>query len=134
MTLLDIVIPVELTNGNDGRGSKWFSSAKVRKKMEAKFRHLGMTRTPFQNPVRVTVIRILGRGQRKWDSSSVGRGNYKEIEDALTAIGWWHDDSPKWIENTEFQQDDSRRNEGPALRLIVAPAITDAETSESPAA
>jgi len=117
--LLHKILPFELTNGNDGRGSKWFSSAKLRKNFEKNLRLLGYERKPFAMPVLVTVTRILGQGQRLWDSSSIGRGNYKELEDALVAIGWFHDDSPKWITETRFYQDASRRDQGSAIEIQI---------------
>ena len=120
MTLLfQTILPYELTNGNDGRGSKWFSSAKLRKSFEKDLRVLGYERKPFEMPVSVAVTRILGQGQRLWDSSSVGRGNYKELEDALVAIGWFHDDSPKWITETRFYQDASRRDQGSSIEIQI---------------
>jgi hypothetical protein len=117
--LLHKILPFELTNGNDGRGSKWFSSAKLRKNFEKNLRLLGYERKPFAMPVLVTFTRILGQGQRLWDSSSIGRGNYKELEDALVAIGWFHDDSPKWITETRFYQDASRRDQGSAIEIQI---------------
>jgi hypothetical protein len=117
--LLHKILPFELTNGNDGRGSKWFSSAKLRKNFEKNLRLLGYERKPFAMPVLVTVTRILGQGQRLWDSSSIGRGNYKELEDALVAIGWFHDDSPKWITETRFYQDASRRDLGSSIEIQI---------------
>ena len=115
-------LPFELTNGNDGRGSKWFSSAKIRTKIEKNLRLLGLVRTPFDHPVTVQVIRILGPKQSLWDSSSIGRGNWKEIEDALVACGWFHDDSPKYITRTIFDQDATRRKEGPSIEFIIEPS------------
>jgi hypothetical protein len=115
ITLFAEVLPFELTNGNDGRGSKWFSSARVRKKIEAQLRQLKLTREPFNSPVEVRVTRIVGANQRLWDSSSIGRGNWKEIEDAMVACGWFHDDSPKHIVETRFFQDDENRDQGPAI-------------------
>ena len=115
ITLFAEVLPIELTNGNDGRGSKWFSSARVRKKIEAQLRQLKLTREPFNSPVEVRVTRIVGANQRLWDSSSIGRGNWKEIEDAMVACGWFHDDSPKYIVETRFFQDDENRDQGPAI-------------------
>ncbi len=112
-------LPFELTNGNDGRGSKWFSSAKVRKGFEDSLRMLGHVRQPFSFPVKVQVIRILGSGQRLWDSSSIGRGNWKEIEDALVACGWFTDDSPRYITRTIFDQDECRRRQGPRIEVII---------------
>jgi hypothetical protein len=102
--LLSVELPIELSNGNAGRGSKWFSSAKLRDKIERDLRCLGMTRKPFDVPVIVRVTRICGRGQRLWDSSSCGRGNWKEIEDSLVILGWFHDDGPKYITETRFRQ------------------------------
>lgn len=121
---IDMILPIELTNGNDGRGSKWFKSSNVRKLFESQFRRLGVERQPFDFPVRVSVTRILGKNQRLWDSSSIGRGNWKEIEDALVAIGWFYDDGPKWISETRFYQDASQRDNGPAVRITIVAELT----------
>lgn len=64
-------------------------------------------------------IRILGPRDRKWDTSSVLRGNYKEIEDALVAIGWFPNDTPQWITETIPDQDDTQRDQGPAIVIEV---------------
>ena len=120
--MLDVLLPVELTNGNDGRGHKFFKSAKVRKTIESSLRSAGFVRVPFDYPVIVTVTRILGKKQRLWDSSSVGRGNWKEIEDSLVALGWFHDDGPKWIMETRFRQDASQREQGPVVRVQIEEA------------
>ena len=108
--LLRVILPIELENGNKGRSGKWFSSAKLRKQYEATFRALKLTRQPFDEPVTVKVTRYLKPRQSKWDTSSCGRGNYKEIEDALVAVGWFTDDSYKWIRDTRFTQDDTCRD------------------------
>ena len=121
MRAIAITLPIELTNGNDGRGSKWFSSAKMRKEIEATLRALRMTRDePIPYQCVNTVTRILGKGQRLWDSSSIGRGNWKEIEDAMVACGWWVDDSLKYIAQTIFMQDDTRREIGPCVELVIS--------------
>ena len=114
---LGIVLPVELTNGNDGRGYAWQRSASRRKKLAKQLAH--HRREPFGVPVVVEVTRILGKGQRLWDSSSVGRGNYKELEDTLVELGWFVDDGPQWIRQTVFGQDASRRSEGPAVEIVI---------------
>lgn len=115
-------LPMELTNGNDGRGNKWFKSSNVRKRVESELRMLGLVRKPFSVPVEVHVTRILGKGQRLWDSSSIGRGNWKEIEDALVSCGWFVDDGPAHIRRTVFDQDDSQRQQGPAIDVLVIKA------------
>lgn len=112
-------LPFELTNGNDGRGSKWFSSAKIRKEFEKTMRARYLMRSPFMFPVKVQVVRVLKKGQRLWDTSSIGRGNWKEIEDALVACGWFTDDSPKYITETTFDQDASRKSQGPFIEVTI---------------
>lgn len=57
---MKITLPFELTNGNDGRGSKWFSSAKIRKQFEADLKRLNLTSSPFLYPVVVSVTRVIG--------------------------------------------------------------------------
>ena len=110
---------IALTNGNDGRGNRWFSSAKVRKEIETDLRLLQEEREPFRQPVRLEITRILGKGEHKWDYDSVLRGNVKELLDALVAIGWFVDDSPKWITGVVGLQDDSQRVNGPAVKVEV---------------
>jgi len=112
-------LPIELTNGNDGRGNKWFSSAKIRKDVEKQLRELGHEREPFEFPVVVHVTRLLGPKQRLWDTSSIGRGNWKEIEDALVVLGWFSDDSPKYISETRFFQNGENRTRGPAILVEI---------------
>jgi hypothetical protein len=117
--LLRVVLPVELTNGNDGRGSKWFRSAERRQKIAKTLVRLGLMRKPWNHPTRIVFRRILGPGQRLWDADSVGRGSAKEIIDALVEIGWWHDDGPRWITHCDYRQDASMRPMGPAVMVEV---------------
>jgi hypothetical protein len=118
--LLRIILPIELTNGNDGRGYAWQRSESRRKKLAKQL--AAYRREPFSVPVVVEVTRILGKGQRLWDSSSIGRGSYKEVEDTLVELGWFHDDGPKWIVQTIFAQTANRREEGPAVEIVVKKA------------
>jgi hypothetical protein len=111
------LLPVQLTNGNDGRGSKWFNSAKRRSDIEKWL--FNERRTPFDSPVKIRITRILGARERLWDADSVGRGNAKEIVDSLTALGWWKDDGPRWITHCEYRQDASQRKNGPATLVEV---------------
>lgn len=120
---MTIFIPIKLTNSNTGRGHHWGASASFRDKAEKKLRALGLARAvPFPCRVNVIVTRILGKGERLWDSSSVLRGNWKEIEDSLVAIGWFVDDSTQYIATTDGRQDDTRRNKGPGIELTILPA------------
>ena len=112
-------LPIELTNGNSGRGGEWFASNSRRKKYEKMIRQLGLVREPFDFPVIVSVVRVLGKKQKLWDSSSVLRGNWKEIEDSLVACGWFKDDSTAHIVNTFGYQDDTRRDQGPCVEIVV---------------
>lgn len=115
--LLSKLLPIELTNGNDGRGSKWFRSASRRKTIAQRLS--SERRKPFSFPVTICITRILGRGQRLWDADSVGRGSAKELLDSLVELGWFVDDGPKWIVSCDYRQDASRRDVGPATLVDV---------------
>ena len=101
---LTLRLPIELDNGNAGRGSRWFRSSNVRKKIEKVLRQLGLAREPYDVPVSLTITRIVGKGQRLWDADSIGRGNAKELVDALVAVGFFHDDGPKFIKLVDYRQ------------------------------
>lgn len=117
-----VFLPFEISNKNNGQGRSWHGSAKDRKRFEFELKSLGLVRTPYLFPVKVHVVRVLGKGQRFWDSSSVLRGNYKQLEDAMVACGWFTDDSIKFINATSSDQDGTRRDLGPAVELTITEA------------
>lgn len=107
-------IDLPLTNGNTGRGNQWYASAKERKKFEALLREITtpdpdtffdyLDDLPFEFPVGLRITRVLGRKQRLWDADSIGRGNSKELVDAIVAVGFLHDDSAAYVKHVEYQQ------------------------------
>jgi len=106
MTLLHSVeLPIELTNGNDGRGGRWFSSAKIRKQIESILIAGGHRRLkPFPSPVSLLITRVMKKRQSAWDADSWQRGNLKELIDALVAVNWFVDDGAKHISEVRFRQ------------------------------
>lgn len=78
-----------------------------------------LKRDPFEFPVKVTLTRILGPNQRLWDADSVLRGNAKQLIDSLVAIGWFYDDSMKYIVQVVGDQDATQRENGPAVLIEV---------------
>lgn len=117
--LVSVIVPIALTNGNEGRNKHFGAAAKRRKEYEQTLRAMGLVRQPFDFPISLTLTRILGKGQRYYDPDSVLRGSAKELIDALTACGWWHDDSIKHITAVYGLQDDTRRAIGPATEIRV---------------
>lgn len=117
--VLKEMLPIALTNENRGQGRHWRKNCRRRKDIEDALRLLGFEREPFPFGVVVWVVRVLGRGEQKFDQSSLGRGNWKEIEDSLVSCGWFVDDSPNFIYETRFFQDDSRRSAGSAIEVMV---------------
>ena len=112
-----ILIPIDLNNGNAGQTKHWGSSHKLRDEYEELIRAMGLVRTPPDYKQRVVVTRILGKGQRLWDPDSILRGSAKQLIDALTSCGWWNDDSSKWLESVDGRQDDTQRDNGPAVKI-----------------
>ena len=97
MILRSIDLPIELTNNNAGRTQHFGRSASQRRKYERIIRKQFGQQKPFECSVDIVVVRVLGKRQRLWDASSILRGNWKEIEDALVACGFLHDDGPQYV-------------------------------------
>lgn len=113
---LCVVLPIELTNGNEGRSKHWGSAAKRRKSIAEVIVATVKVR-PVETPTRLTITRILGKGERLYDADSLGRGNAKELIDALVAVGFLPDDGPRHVVECRFVQDASRRASGPAVEV-----------------
>jgi hypothetical protein len=111
----------DMSNGNDGRGSKPWKSNDERKKLQRILLALndGAARDVFTRPVMVVVTRVLGPRQSKWDVDSTHRGTMKQLLDAMVAVGWFFDDSPQWITYTHVNQDGASRLDGPRIRVQI---------------
>jgi len=116
---MKLSLPIELTNGNEGRRKHWGSAARRRKEYAATIGLLYGRHLPVPTPVRITVVRVLGKGQRRWDPDSIGRGNAKEIIDAIVAVGLLPDDSPKHVRAVHYRQDETRRSDGPSTEVLI---------------
>lgn len=108
---MTLVLPIELTNGNEGRTKHWAPAHKRRQQYELTIRSEYPHPKPVKTPVKLTVTRVLGKRQRRYDADSLGRGNAKEIIDALVAVGFLPDDGPKHVREVTYRQDDKTRPE-----------------------
>lgn len=117
--LLSVTIPLKMSNSNTGRGHAWYAKAAEREDIEKMLRSLQLARSPFGCRVELHLTRILGKGERLWDADSGLRGNAKELIDSMVAVGWFYGDSPKWIKEVRFFQDDSQRKNGSTILVEV---------------
>jgi hypothetical protein len=94
----EIKIELPLRNGNSGQGRAWYATHAERQKFEQYIVAAGKKKkVPYMFPVALHVIRCYGKRQRVWDADSVLRGNWKQLQDALVACGWFQDDNPSHI-------------------------------------
>ena len=106
MLLHSVILPIELKNANTGRTRHFGGSNRERKQYARLLKTLGHRRKPFAVQTDVVVTRILGSNQRLWDASSVLRGNWKELEDALVEAGWWWGDDKQELQLVNFDNSD----------------------------
>ena len=92
--LLDIVLPIELANRNDGQGHSLWRTVSDKKRFIQTLS--AYKRIPFPIPTFVVATRILGVRQQLWDYDSGFRGSWKQLQDAMVDSGWWHDDGPEY--------------------------------------
>lgn len=108
---MTLTLPIPLTNDNEGRSKHWSAAHKRRQEYELKIRAAYPKPKPVRTPVRLTVTRVLGKGQRRFDADSLGRGNAKELIDAIVAVGFLPDDGPRHVVEVTYRQDDKTRPE-----------------------
>lgn len=118
---MTLVLPIELTNGNDGRTKHWAPAAERRREYEATIALLHPRPRPVPTPCRVTITRVLGPKQRPFDADSLGRGNAKELIDAIVAVGFLPDDGPRHVLEVTYRQDATRRGDGPSTEVTIEP-------------
>lgn len=125
-----ITLPIKLTNYNDGQTRHFGMAASQRKKYEKIIQAKFGKQKPFNIPVQIVVVRILGKGQRLWDYSSVLRGNWKQIEDSLVACGFLHDDGPEYVRLVVGIQDASDRTRESCTEVLFFPLKPTARISD----
>lgn len=76
---LTLRLPIDLSNSNTGRGHHWAASSKRRKEYERIITTLYGKAKPPDCRQRLSITRILGKGQRFYDPDSLGRGAAKEL-------------------------------------------------------
>ena len=132
--LFTVEVYRELKNGNTGRTKHWSSAHKERREwMNAIGRCDITTETglvlpavtfledvlngrPVAQPVGITVERVLGAKQRRWDADSILRGA-KELVDSFVEWGFIEDDNYEHVKWCVGLQDDTCREEGPYVRV-----------------
>lgn len=112
---MSLILNAALSNNNEGQTRHFGASVKWKRLYQRAL--LGKRRTPPDYPQRITITRILGKGERLWDADSVLRGSAKQLIDALKDAGFMVDDSPKYITEVFGKQDATQRSNGPAIRI-----------------
>ncbi len=129
---IELVMPVRLTNANNGQTKHYRPTAKFRKDCGAWCKVWFPGKRPFDHPVRLVVTRILAKGQQLWDEDSIGRGNAKQLIDSMVACGIFHDDQRKWITNVDYRQDANQRLDYPRVSVRIIKEVP-AEKGQSDA-
>jgi len=97
-----------LSNRNIGRGHGFRSTHNERQRLETLVDQIALpSGAPYRDVVLV-VCRVLGPREKLWDPDSVGRGNAKELIDAMAACGWIEDDGPKHVRHVAYLQHNQR--------------------------
>lgn len=132
--LFTMILKTSLTNRNQGQGRHWASTHKDRKaadgwvanSMVAVYDEDQVSVAPFKDTlagtqltdlVALRIVRVLGKNQRLFDFDSLGRGCSKQIIDAIVGTGLLADDNPKHVGLVIFDQDASRREDGPLVEI-----------------
>lgn len=114
-----LILPIALLSKNSRDKLHFRRRSELRNEYKAiidiKYRH----RDPApQFKQKVIVTRIKGPRERDFDHQNIGAGSAIELIDALTALRYWVDDTPRWLE-TEFKQTSRALIRGPAVLIEI---------------
>lgn len=119
MPILTVAVDIDLLSENKTLREHW-SKRKKRKRDYGWLLSQQFNKTkPFDHPVKITVTRILGKGQRPFDADNFIGGSWKQVQDAMVDIGWLHDDTTKYVKSVVPVQDASNRQLGPSLIIDI---------------
>ena len=117
---MKLFLPIPLSNNNTGQTRHWSAANKQKQLFAKTIVALGLKakHTPTHKQ-RVTITRILGKGERLWDADSVLRGNAKQLLDSLVDAGYFVDDGPNYITSVIGLQNAVERERGPAIEVEI---------------
>jgi hypothetical protein len=103
-------IPVELRSKNDftGEGARWKRKAAKQEFIRCISWLVGNYIQPPECKQFVTYTRVLGKGKKLWDSGNMEGGDVIQLQDSLKQLGFWQDDSRKYLE-ARCKEDDTER-------------------------
>ena len=114
-----LVVRLKLKSLNDLKGRHWARRHQEKNDAAWALKEAGARRTtPPEHRQLVTLTRVLGPRERVWDFENLTGGTAKAIFDALTDLGYWRDDSPRWIDRA-YEQDALQRQNGPAVEIRI---------------
>lgn len=102
---LTLILPIQLLSKNSRDKLHYQARGRLRKQ----YREIIELKHPRRAPTprvrqRATVTRVKGPRERDFDEQNIGAGSAIELMDALTAAGYWLDDSPKWLDGVRSER------------------------------
>ena len=97
-----------LTSLNTLKGRHW--SARTRGKtawtaeLTLRRTHALAPHTPPNHRQTLTIERLMHPNEREFDFENLAGGSAKSLVDCLTTLGFWHDDSPRWLDRHYYQR------------------------------
>lgn len=111
---------VKLLSKNGRDALHWSRRQKLKNEYLLELSHAYPRKGVYTSEVkqRVTFTRVLGKGEKLFDDANMAGGSCVELQDAMTALGWWHDDSPRYLES-RFAQDAKHRQYGSCVVIRI---------------
>ncbi len=113
-----LVLPTALLLKNGRDKLHWRERNDLKKSYKEILMLKYKAQTPPQVRQKAVVTRIKGPRERDFDLQNIGAGSAVELLNAMTAVGYWLNDSPKWLE-TEFRQAFHPTLKGPAVLVEI---------------
>ena len=114
-----LILPIQLLSKNerDRLHYRRRSALRLSYQQIIELTHPRRHETPRRRQL-VTVTRLMGAHERPLDLQNIGAGSAIELIDALKHLGWFPDDSAKWVV-PRFRQRPNDKDPGPSCLVEI---------------
>jgi hypothetical protein len=121
--LVEIRLCTPLVSLNELKGRHWGQRAKLKAALVSELTVRRVDRlAPRHPPAELQIVhveRLLNGRAKVMDTGNIAGGSAKELVDSLTTLGFWRDDSPRFVDVRYHQRQPTAQEKADGIHTVV---------------